>query len=86
MSLGFTEHALEACARRGIDPTVDRLVVEDPEQRERQGHRWVHQRVMDMPPDGAPFLVRVVIEPDGELTLIVTAYRTTKFEKYGATR
>ena len=60
----FTEHAMEALARRGID-AVDVT------------------RVLDAP-DGRAYLLRVVVERWGEDTLVITAYRTTKFAKYGA--
>ena len=85
MAHHFTEHALEALARRGIDAADVLRTLERPDAVEDQGSRLVLQRTLALPPDDRHYLVRVVVERCGEDTVVITAYRTTKFAKYGAT-
>jgi hypothetical protein len=81
----FTDHALEACERRGI-AVVDVLrVLSTPDDIQAQDGRQILQSTLPLPPEGKSYLVRVVVEGFGEDTVVVTAYRTTKFAKYGAT-
>ena len=81
----FTEHALKAIAYRGLDAADVMRVLDLPDAIEDQGARQVLQRTLPLPPDGRSYLLSVVVERWGEDTVVITAYRTTKFAKYGAT-
>ena len=62
-------------------------VMDDPEQRvveEARTIRWIRQSRLRFE-DGKMYLLRVVVD-EGELPpVIVTAYRTSKIEKYWST-
>ncbi len=81
----FTDHALEACERRGI-AVVDVLrVLSTPDAIQAQGSRQIFQGTLPLPPEGKSYLLRVVVEGFGEDTVELTAYRTTNFATCGAT-
>jgi hypothetical protein len=70
--------------RRGIAPELVRAVIDHPEQRqvdESRPDRWIHQSRLRFE-DGKIYLLRVVVDEDEEPPVIVTAYRTSKIEKY----
>jgi hypothetical protein len=58
--------------------------MEHPEQRivdESCTGRWIHQSRLRFE-DGKIYLLRVVVAEDEQPTVIITAYRTSKIEKY----
>jgi len=77
----ITPHAAFEMPRRGIDETTVRLVLNHPEQREmvRPG-REVLQSRLEL--EGRNYLVRVFVDIDRVPMEVVTAYRTSKIEKY----
>jgi hypothetical protein len=59
-------------------------VMDQPEQRlvdESRAGCWIYQSRFAFE-DGKIYLVRVVVDEDEEPPVIVTAYRTSKIEKY----
>lgn len=77
----LTSHALTEMARRGITPEVVRAVLRAPGQRIAvRPARVVCQSVIDE--GGRRYLVRVFVDIDREPPEVVTAYRTSKIEKY----
>jgi len=86
MSLFFTGHVLRQAARRGIDEGTIRAVAEAPEQvvPVREG-REVRQSRVSFPPTGDVYLVRVFVDVSPGLDTVVTAYRTSKTDKYWRT-
>ena len=62
-------------------------VIDQPEQRRlmnrarTDGLRWIHQSRLRFE-DGKIYLPRVVVDENNEPPVIVTAYRTSKIEKY----
>ncbi|HEX3246927.1 MAG TPA: DUF4258 domain-containing protein [Chloroflexota bacterium] len=74
-------HAAIAMARRGIDRDEVHTVLANPEQRivVRAG-RDVFQSRMKLP--GRAVLIRVFVDIDRHPAEVVTAYRTSKIEKY----
>ena len=67
--------------RRGLDEATIRRVLEHPEQREtvRPGREVLQSRSESK---GRIYLVRVFVDVDRVPPEVVTAYRTSKVEKY----
>jgi hypothetical protein len=76
-------HAAWSMKRRGMDVAVILAVVRSPDQvvADLRG-REICQSRMYSSGDRREFLVRVVVEPRPDHTLVVTAYRTSKISKY----
>ncbi|TXF10371.1 DUF4258 domain-containing protein [Pelomicrobium methylotrophicum] len=77
----FTAHATTEMARRGLDEELIREVLAQPEQRlpVRPG-RDVLQSRREM--EGVTYLIRVFVDVDRSPPEVVTAYRTSKVDKY----
>jgi Domain of unknown function (DUF4258) len=77
----LTPHASCELQRRGIDETMIRQVLAEPEQRiaVRPG-REVVQSVFELA--GVRYLVRVFVDVDRSPAEVVTAYRTSKIDNY----
>jgi hypothetical protein len=70
--------------RRGIPFALVKTVMDNPEQRlidNSQMGRCIHQSRLRFE-DGKMYLLRVVVAEDEHPAMIVTAYRTSKIEKY----
>lgn len=79
----LTEHARSAMERRGLAEDVVHAVVKRPEQRYsvRPGRDVFQARAML----GTPlrrYVVRVFVDVDRSPAEVVTAYRTSKVDKY----
>lgn len=84
MEFRLSRHAEWEMARRGIPLAQVRTVMDAPEQRLRDGTRagaWIYQSRLRFE-DGKMYLLRVVVAEGREPPVIVTAYRTSKIEKY----
>jgi len=71
-------------ARRGIPLALVQAVMDHPEQRlidESRAGNWIHQSRLRFK-DGKMYLLRVVVAEDEQPPVIITAYRTSKIEKY----
>ena len=81
LALVLTPHAMFELQRRGLDETIVRQVLAAPEQREalRPGREVLQSRVEIK---GKRYLVRVFVDVDPSPAEVVTAYRTSKIEKY----
>lgn len=79
----ITPHAALEIARRGLSEETVRSVLASPEQRHdvRPG-RLVFQSRLRFGSPQKVYLVRVVVDVDRTPPEIVTAYRTSKIEKY----
>lgn len=77
----FSRHAVVEMARRGLDEATVRQVLAAPGQREtvRPGRDVVQSR---LELEGKTVLVRVFVDVDQDPAVVVTAYRTSKIEKY----
>ncbi|MGH9393773.1 MAG: DUF4258 domain-containing protein [Terriglobales bacterium] len=82
----FTNHALAEMARRGLEPSSARAVLERPEQRWtlRAGRDILQTRIAAGEPP-TTYLIRVVVDVDRSPAEVVTAYRTSKMRKYWRT-
>ncbi|MGH9322257.1 MAG: DUF4258 domain-containing protein [Vicinamibacteria bacterium] len=84
INCSISGHAAEELRRRGLDEAVVRRVLSAPEQREavRSG-RDVLQSRFEL--EGKTYLVRVFVDVNRDPPVVVTAYRTSKVEKYWRT-
>jgi hypothetical protein len=76
-----SDHAAFEMKRRGISEDQVRTIIEQPEQRlpVREGREIFQSRIHTR--DGL-YLYRVVVDVDRSPAEVVTAYRTSKIEKY----
>ncbi len=84
MDFRLSRHAEWEMTRRGIALEQVQVVMDQPEQRlidESGTDRWIYQSRLRFE-DGKMYLLRVVVAEDEEPPVIVTAYRTSKIEKY----
>jgi len=77
----ISPHAAFEMERRGVDEAVVRRVLAAPEQREsvRLGRDVLQSRIEI---DKRTYLVRVFVDIARRPAEVVTAYRTSKIEKY----
>lgn len=84
MNFRLSRHAEWEMARRNIPAAMVQAVMDSPEQRLRDESRagaWVYQSRLRFE-DGKLYLLRVVVAEEHTPPLVVTAYRTSKIEKY----
>ncbi len=79
----LTDHARFEMERRGISEADIARVLSAPEQSDlvRPG-RLVYQSRMEFEEPGKIYLLRVFVDIDRQPAEVVTAYRTSKVEKY----
>jgi len=83
----FSEHARFELLRRGLSEEAVRAILLSPEQRiEVRSGRVVLQSKVFLEPPGTVFLLRVFVDVDRCTAEVVTAYRTSKVEKYWRNR
>ncbi len=77
----LTAHASSEIQRRELDEAMVRRVLADPEQRVvvRPGREVLQSRFALA---GRQYLVRVFVDVDRRPAEVVTAYRTSKIDKY----
>ena len=79
----FTDHALFQMKRRGLSRAVVEQVVRSPQQGWHPGTgRQVLQSLITLVPSEPAFLVRVIVDVSPNEVEVVTAYRTSKTDKY----
>jgi hypothetical protein len=84
MDFRLSRHAEWEMTRRGIPLAMVQAVMDRPKQRladESRAGRWIHQSRLRFE-DGRMYLLRIVVAEDEEPPVIITAYRTSKIEKY----
>lgn len=83
----FSEHARFELIRRGLSEEAVRAILLSPEQRiEVRPGRVVLQSKVLLELPGTVFLLRVFVDVDRHPAEVVTAYRTSKVEKYWRNR
>ena len=77
----LSPHATLEMERRGLDEAVVRRVLIAPEQREsvRPGRDVLQSRIEL---DKKAYLIRVFVDVDRQPAEVVTAYRTSRIDKY----
>lgn len=83
MEVVFTPHAIFEIIRRSLTEEIVRYVVDYSEQHwdVRKGRHLYQARVKMGFPE-KEYLIRVIVDVDRDPPEIVTAYRTSKIEKY----
>jgi hypothetical protein len=77
----FSNHAMHEMQRRGIDIEMVRATLAEPEQTQRvQSGRIVMQSRIER--HGGRYLLRVFVDIDRPIPVVVTAYLTSKIGKY----
>jgi len=78
-----SDHAQNECVRRSIPEAAVRCLARFPEQvlPVRPG-REARQSLVPFPPNGAVYLLRATVDVSPGLVTVVTAYRTSKVERY----
>ena len=83
MEIIFTPHADFEMKRRNLSEEMVRWVIENSEQKwEVRKGRIICQSRVKMEVPEREFLIRVFVDIDSEPAEVVTAYRTSKIEKY----
>ncbi|MBW1848427.1 MAG: DUF4258 domain-containing protein [Deltaproteobacteria bacterium] len=83
MNITFTPHALFEMNRRDLTEEIVRDVIDLPDQSwEIRNGRFLYQKSVKMGKTEKQYLVRVVADTDRDQIEGVTAYRTSKIEKY----
>jgi hypothetical protein len=83
MEVKFTPHASFEIKRRQLTEEIVRYVIEHPEQHwEVRKGRVIFQSRVKMSIPEKDYLIRVFVDIDREPAEVVTAYRTTRMEKY----
>jgi hypothetical protein len=82
MNYRLSKHAREEMGRRDIPAQTVESILNNPEQivLDASGKR-VYQSKVDFG-SGKAYLVRVVVNEQGDVPLVVTAYRTSRIDKY----
>lgn len=82
-SLVISDHARFEMQRRQVPEDVLRRVALAPQQVvSSEKGRVIHQSRIEDPLSGRPMLLRVVVEERQDELFVVTAYKTSKVEKY----
>jgi hypothetical protein len=83
IDFAFTDHARIEMAQRNITQDNVRTVLANPEQVEmiREG-RAVYQAKYEMGEPPKTYILRIFVDIDRKPPYVVTAYRTSKIEKY----
>jgi hypothetical protein len=81
VKIQLSNHALRQIVARKLDPEVVRRAAGSPDQIvEQEGELPTAQtRIVFR---GKPALLRIAFRDDDEVRLVITAYATTKIEKY----
>jgi hypothetical protein len=79
----LTDHARLEMRRRGISESEIARVLSAPEQVVAvRAARWVYQSRVEMDDPWRLYLLRVFVDVDRQPPEVVTAYRTSKIDKY----
>lgn len=79
----ITDYARSEMGRRQIAEDSVRKVTLAPDQVVTQANgRTVHQSRIDVSGSGKGMPLRVVVKENGDALVVITAYRTSKVEKY----
>jgi hypothetical protein len=79
----LTEHARDEMARRQISETDVARVLASPGQTQMvRADRAVYQSRLEMSEPPGTYLLRVFVDIDRQPAQVVTAYRTSRIEKY----
>ena len=81
MNFRFSNHARKEVRRRGIPQALVEMVLAEPEQKTPEyGTIICYQSRVTI--DSRTYLLRVMVEEAKQPPVVVTAYRTSRIEKY----
>lgn len=85
MQVFITDHAKFEAERRNIPEELIKSTIEEPEQQipSKKGRVIFHQRYYDRI-GGKEMLLRVIGKEEAGEFVVITAYKTSKIEKYWA--
>lgn len=83
MAISLSSHALSEISRRRLPLSLVETVARNPEQvlPARNGLECRQSHFLD-PNSGKEYLLRVIVDPQRDPNLVVTAYKTSKITKY----
>ena len=85
MKFILSEHVKKEMKWRGIPPTLLKTVLEKPQQIVAEyGGKKAYQSKIDFG-GGKIYLLRVIVDDTIKPAVVITAYRTSKIEKYWRT-
>jgi hypothetical protein len=76
----FSKHALEQMAVRGIPVDIAQTIINNPQQVITEAGKKVYQSIITF--EEGDYLVRLFVNIDKIPNLVITAYRTSKIDKY----
>jgi len=78
----ITDHAQFEAQRRSIDLKFVLSTVENPRQKVSSGKRVVFQSKYHDEIQDKEMLLRVIVEPAGDVLKVISVYKTSKTDKY----
>ena len=83
MNIEFSNHALARMRSRGISKKITTIIINHPDFIEKQDDSiTIYSKLVEE--NSKPYLYRVFINKLKNPPLIITAYKTSKIEKYGS--
>jgi hypothetical protein len=76
----FSKHALEQMAVRGIPVDIAKTIINNPQQVVTESGKKVYQSIITF--DEGDYLVRLIVNTEKAPNLVITAYKTSKIDKY----
>lgn len=81
MDFIFSRHASERIKDRGISEEKIVLTLVNPDRIDKESEcMWIYQKLFLI--DGKKYLIRAFVNVCKDPTLIITAYKTSKIDKY----
>ena len=77
----FSKHALEQMQLRGISIVIAENILQSPQQIINEDGKRIFQSIVNFENEGE-YLVRIFVNTIKEPNLVITAYRTSKIDKY----
>lgn len=74
------KHAKEQLERRGIDASLIDDIIKHPDSVVEEDSLWVYQKTIHE--ENGNYLYRVFVNKTKDPNLVVTAYKTSKLDKY----
>ena len=83
MNVVISDHAQFEIVRRQLSEEVVRSIAQNPQQvvKLKKGRKTCQSKYYDLA-EGREMLLRVICEERHDLLFVVTAYRTSKIDKY----
>ena len=80
INVEFSKHALEQMMCRNISIVVANNILRNPQQIVNQGDKTIYQSVVTE--NRKQYLIRIFVNTKKDPNIVVTAYKTSKIDKY----